>query len=414
MVSSPSNPFELDNAIFSEVALCANRVSNGCLTHHLNKALSVAPEGMAEVDTEKAFQLVDRVLPFEACLYHQILPLSLEAGCLYLGMVTLEDAIALDYVRRLVGFMNYTLAPQRLSSEAHYAALSAYLNYSQAQRKTPAEPSSISTGSQTRVEETIAEKVALDFHSNDTFHSKDTYILESPDELDREEEHCTSSPEPTSQRDQLSMPGSALPVLEVSTTHLNSSDETLAQLPPDQLLQELLGRIFIDGIGRLYLERQATSGRVLWSQNGILQSVINELPLPVFQGLLNELKRLTHLPPSPLQTAQQVEIERLCQNNRVLLRLRMMPNTHGEEATLQILRGAALKFYQKQQLTNLSRDALGIAKDLQRKLGEIRDRRTQASQPLPVDSSTVIPTLGQVLQIVEQQLVNLQDLDQEA
>lgn len=397
MLSSLSNPFELDST----------RPPEDCSPCHVNQALKVDLEGMAEVDTEKAFQLIDRILPFEACLYHQILPLSLEAGCLSLGMVTLEDAIALDYVRRLVGFMNYTLSPQSISSEAHYAALSAYLNYSQGQRRPSAGHPSIPIG-QVTVDETAAAQAALDFHS------KDTYILESPDELECEAGHCTSASEPTSQCDRISMPGSALPVLEVSTNHLNSSVETLAQLSSDQLLQELLGRIFIDGIGRLYLERQASSGRVLWSQNGVLKSVISELPLSVFQGLLDELKRLTHLPPGRLQTPQQVEIERLCQKNRVLLRLRMMPNIHGEEATLQILRGAALKFYQKQQLTNLSRDALDIAKELQKKLGEIRDRRTQANLPLPIDSSTVIPTLSQVLQIVEQQLVDLQDPNQEA
>ncbi|NDJ19594.1 hypothetical protein [Myxacorys almedinensis] len=400
----------------SQTPLRRNRHSNFS-PHLAHLVLSVDLEGTVDVDTKTAFQLVDRVLPFEACLYHQVLPLSLEEGCLRLGMVTLEDATALEYVRRLVGFMNYTLAPQSISSESHYGAMSAYLHYSQERQNASFQPQSPpAEGATSDIQEKIAPKATIDFHA------KETYIVASPDELDYEAASDAPSlslvPSQgdgaallTPLPDQGVALESALPTLEVSTQHLNSAVEILAQLPPAQLLQELLGRILLDGIGRLYLERQATHGRVLWSQNGVLQSVINELPLPAFQGLLDELKQLTHLPMTPLRDVKQVEIERLCQKNRVLLRLRMTPNMDGEAATLQILRGAALKFYQKQQLTNLSRDALCIAKELQKKLSELRDRRAQAKLSLPSDSSAVLPNLSQVLQIVEQQLTDLQDLN---
>ena len=51
-------------------------------------------------------------------------------------------------------------------------------------------------------------------------------------------------------------------------------------------------------------------------------------------------------------------MERLYENTHLLLRLRINPAPLGEEANLQVLRGAALKFYQKQQLSKLSLDAL--------------------------------------------------------
>jgi hypothetical protein len=35
-----------------------------------------------------------------------------------------------------------------------------------------------------------------------------------------------------------------------------------------------LGRVLIGGIGRLYFERQSEQGRILWSQDGVLQSVL--------------------------------------------------------------------------------------------------------------------------------------------
>jgi cell division protein ZapA (FtsZ GTPase activity inhibitor) len=57
----------------------------------------------------------------------------------------------------------------------------------------------------------------------------------------------------------------------------------------------------------------------------------------------------------------------------------------------------------------LSRDALGVAKQLQQKVSEIRDRTHQTSK-LVLDRSTVIPTLNQVAEIVEQQLEDLKEI----
>ncbi|KAM3095204.1 hypothetical protein ACKFKG_14110 [Phormidesmis sp. 146-35] len=384
------------------------------------------------MDTQKAFQLIDRILPFEACLYHQILPLSLDDRCLKLGMVSLEDVAALDYVRRILSFMDYSLVPQSIASEAHYAILSAYLNHTKNIQSTPTEP---------LLQAPQQKKTVPDRNTQETF------LVDAPDQLedinlpisptqppihptelpgelqkvvlsDRQnllETHVTD-PElartfilnETALPQELPTPGDALPMLTVTTHHQDSPIEVLATLPPAQLLQELLGRVLTDGIGRLYFERKA-HGRILWSQNGVLQSVLQRLPLAVFQGVIDELKGLTHLPLTAVKKPTQVEIERVYQKNRLLLRLRVMPGTHGEEATLQILRGAALKFYQQQQLANLSRDALTIAQDLQKKVDEIRDRTR--SSPQALDQSNVVPNLSQVLKLIEQQLEVLKRLE---
>ncbi|KAM3097960.1 hypothetical protein ACKFKF_18730 [Phormidesmis sp. 146-12] len=389
-------------------------------------------QSSAQVDTQKAFQLIDRILPFEACLYHQILPLSLDDRCLKLGMVSLEDVAALDYVRRILSFMDYSLVPQSIASEAHYAILSAYLNHTKNIQSTTTEP---------LLQAPQQKKTVPDRNTQETF------LVDAPDQLedinlpisptqppihptelpgelqkvvlsDRQnllETHVTD-PElartfilnETALPQELPTPGDALPMLTVTTHHQDSPIEVLATLPPAQLLQELLGRVLTDGIGRLYFERKA-HGRILWSQNGVLQSVLQRLPLAVFQGVIDELKGLTHLPLTAVKKPTQVEIERVYQKNRLLLRLRVMPGTHGEEATLQILRGAALKFYQQQQLANLSRDALTIAQDLQKKVDEIRDRTR--SSPQALDQSNVVPNLSQVLKLIEQQLEALKRLE---
>jgi CO dehydrogenase/acetyl-CoA synthase alpha subunit len=100
-----------------------------------------------------------------------------------------------------------------------------------------------------------------------------------------------------------------------------------------------------------------------------------------------------------------VEIERSYQQEGLLLRLRVMPGTHGEEATLQVLRGVALKFYQRQQLDKLSQDALKLAQQLQRKLYQIRD----CSRRYPMELE-VIPALSQLVQGLDKQLEALADL----
>jgi type II secretory ATPase GspE/PulE/Tfp pilus assembly ATPase PilB-like protein len=199
-----------------------------------------------------------------------------------------------------------------------------------------------------------------------------------------------------------------IPEIEIQTNYLADPVEVLTALPPKELLQELLGRVLYAGIGRLYFERQPHYGRVLWSQNGVLQSVLERLEPEIFQGVLNELKKLTHLPTNPTQKTKQVEVERLYQQNRLLLRFKLMPTEHGEEATLQVLRGAALKFHQQQQLANLERDALTIAKQLQTKVNEIRDR-ARLESGLGGAKLDALPALNQLLRSIEQQLGTLAD-----
>ena len=78
-------------------------------------------------DRDRIFQLIDKLLSFEACLYHQVLPLALEENRVLLGMVNPEDTAAIEYVGRILSYMNYSLVAQSIAAEAHKAELSAYL-----------------------------------------------------------------------------------------------------------------------------------------------------------------------------------------------------------------------------------------------------------------------------------------------
>jgi len=196
-----------------------------------------------------------------------------------------------------------------------------------------------------------------------------------------------------------------LPALQVKANYLSSPIEVLKNLPPPQLLAELLGRVLIGGIGRLYFERQENSGRILWSQDGILQSVLEGLDLPVFQGAINELKMMAHLSLITVEQPRQVEIERRYLQERLLLCLRVMPGKQGEEATLQVLRGAALKFYQQQQVEKLSRDALSLAQQLQLKLDQIRQRAHLHQSP-----TEALVALDRLFASLEQQMAAIKKM----
>ena len=421
----------------------------------------VPDEWEGRINSAQMFQLIDGILPFEACLYHQVLPLSIEGNRLNLGMVNPGDSSALDYVRRMMAYMNCSLVPQVILPDTHHEMLSAYLNHA-AKRKAQGPPPQRPTQD---LQRPAPDPKPVDRSAQPTF------VIDSPDELSVLEDHRNDSravppsppppppiqstppsppaqgfPQQRSQRQladewasvirvarsrveptketfvldadvppppQVLPPIKALPVLEIEAHHLSSPVEVLATLSPNHLLQELLARVLIGGIGRLYFERQSHQGRILWSQNGVLQSVLEGLDLSVLQGVINELKRLTHLSLIPVQQPKQVEIERLYQQTRLLLRLRVMPGMYGEEATLQVLRGAALKFYQQQQLTKLGRDALGVAQQLQQKVNEIRDRM-QANPTLSETPLEGLPALNQLVRYISQQLKDLESFKPEA
>ncbi|NEQ20587.1 MAG: hypothetical protein F6K28_15375 [Microcoleus sp. SIO2G3] len=361
------------------------------------------------------FRLIDSILPFEACLYYQFLPLALEGRHLKLGMVVPQDSSALDYVRHILAYLNCSLKTEQITASTHQVMLSAYLNHSHAS-SAPKKLASQKKHKLPRSEQpTLILDDALEPESKATDLPPTPTPSSEPSSTVPAQRSRVPSPIPPklpSEKSEGEVPSTAmiptpvalppveaLPLLDVQARYLSQPIEFIATLAPQQLLQELLGRVLLDGIGRLYFERQADQGRILWSQDGVLQSVIERLTLPVFQGVIIELKRVVQLPLLPVIQPKQVEVERRYQQESLLLRLRVMPGTHGEEATLQVLRGVALKFYQRQQLEKLSQDALKLAQQLQRKLNEIRDRSVR--HPAPIET---LPALNQMLQGLDKQL----------
>lgn len=373
-------------------------------------------------DREQIFYLIHHLLSFEACLYHQILPFELEDKNLLLGMVNPQESEALDYVGRILSSINCTMVIEAIAADAHRRILSAYLNHKNTSQldaqqvhqptvdfpatNSPATIANIPNPSLDADSESNQQPVLMVFQTQKRQNSGQRVDLPPIPELDQSSQTTTFlTPIATTQAQEDSEATSSnnLPIFPTQASELLSPIELLTTLPPKKLLEQLLGRILAGGIGRLYLERQAYEGRILWSDNGVLQSVLDKLPLSVFQGVLNELKRFASLPVTTVAEPKQIEKEYVYQKNRLLLRLRVMPGIYGEEATLQVLRGAALKFYQQQQLTRLSRDALGISQQLSIKLHELQERFL-LNPSLDSQQLEALVTLNQLVKNLDQQI----------
>jgi len=372
-------------------------------------------------DREQIFSLIDRLLSLEACLHHQIVPLGLKNNKLLVGIVNPQDKEALDYVSRLVSYVNCTMVTKPIANAIHRTILSSYLQYKNT----------------SLYDATQQYQLKVDFASKnktvpfvDQLNSSATTYSELDQQLTFVED-MTEIPSISDSQADLSpilnpnnwsgttnsasiydskakktpevLLSSNLNILPLEIPDILSPIEELVTLSPRNLLEELLARVLLGGISRLYLERQHDQGRILWSDNGVLQSIIENLPLSVFLEVMKELKQFAGLPIATLVEAKQVEKELLYQNNSLLLRLRVMPEIYGEEATLQVLRGEALRFYQQQQLSHLSHDTLVMTQQLKLKLHEL-EKRLLLSPNLQSDQLQAVIALSHLVENLDKHL----------
>jgi type II secretory ATPase GspE/PulE/Tfp pilus assembly ATPase PilB-like protein len=421
------------------------------------------------LNVDQMFVLIDGILPFEACLYYQVLPLFLEGNRLHLGMVSPDDTSASEYVRRIISYLNYSLVSHSISSEALRVVLTAYLNhagnqpaivrresvsyghyrhssrqpdrsgdpnerltlvvdspddlYSAAESEPPISPLSPPPPLERTELPVLPQDLPQDLpeilpeaipepsleilfenaESNGQARLEQSTDLPAPNGLGGDASKADRAEPKAAELNPAESAEPALVMLNLEAKYLESPVELLATLPPAELLDELLARVLLGGIGRLYFEAYPQTGRVVWSQNGVLQSVLDQLPADLFGGVIRQLQVKAQLPSLPIKQPQQAEIEYLYQRSCVLMRFRFMQGTHGEEATVQVLRGAALKFHQQQQLTKLERDAMSMAKQLQHKLNEIRTRAYSDTSLLEAKPEK-LPKLLELLKNIEQQL----------
>ncbi|OKH18555.1 hypothetical protein [[Limnothrix rosea] IAM M-220] len=298
------------------------------------------------MNVEQTFHLIDSLLPYEVCSYHQILPLAVQGESLVLGMVDPTNVAVLDYVRPILKPKNYFIKRRTLDAQVYQDVLTKYRDYQKQQRADEEE-----------------EAIPTLIFGHESLGQNES-VLKS-----KEVNTVLSAAQP-----RVSDFVQSLPPLEVSRQYVNAPAAMLSQLPPHELILELFGRSLLQHVTQISLERKEANGRVIWSRNNKSKVLLDKLPLPLFQGVIHELKRLTDFPVRPVEKPKKIEMLRTYEEEPLLLRLRFVPGQFGEQAAVQIFRGKLLQKYQKSQMTKLSRELLQIAQLMDQKLRQAAAR----------------------------------------
>lgn len=387
--------------------------------------IPIEPFHWSELDLEQTFRLVENYIPFEVCRTYEIIPLKFQNHRLTLGIVDLKSPTVHIVLKKLLARKRFTLLGQQLDTKTYQLILSSYLNY----QKTSTLPS---------ISETVPPiPPAEDSSQAAMFSERATFVVDEDSLPQSPTPQSGQQPEPSSLADddkqtvvfegdltelqvapkavakptnipkaqdskKNGMPSVLVPNapvkfhesenrqknnehrLNVKPQFLQKPLESLADLPANELWHELLGRVLAEGIGRLYFENHEREGRILLSENGVMKGVLAGLPIAKFYGVLNEFKHLAHILPEPVLQTKKAELEQYYRNERILLRLTVVPGKYGEEGTLQVLRGQALVFHQQKQMDEQGQEALQMAQKLERKLRHIYLRSQINPSPLTV------------------------------
>ncbi len=306
----------------------------------------------SSTNPQQIFDLIDNILPLQDCISYQVIPLSFQDKHLTLGLVNLDNVKAIDRVRSSCLHQVNSISTKPIDAKTHQLILSAY------SRRSRSPNSAMS-------------------HGSSMLQERPTLILDNPEEEEESNEEISAKAATKSTTPKYSDRKSVQPHLEldVQPKYMSAPPRFLASLPPQLLWKELLARILVSGNGRIHLERSPSNNRITWSQNGNVKLSIEPVSNNTLEGIVKELKRLVNLPNIPVKQIYKGELERYCKQERLLLLWRINPGNHGEEATLQVIRGKVLDLYQKRQIEELGSQAIEIAKQLERKLEQIHTCR---------------------------------------
>ena len=347
------------------------------------------------MDNPQIFDLIDNILPFEACLYYQILPLSIEGSRVRLGVVDPKDSCALGYARQLLSYLHCSLITEEISSEYQRSTLSSYLSHigHQKQKKSDALKVSVTENNQQKINNSQSATVPKNKQFSDIKNGIDQdFFIKNH----KNSQLQSSSKKPLCNILELSLPSSVQAI----------SLEAITTLNPQKLSEQLLVYVLESEIGRLYFEQQQCLSKIIWIQNGVRKVLIENLEPNLIEAIINELKVIIKVSLAPIKKPLQVEIERIYKNNHILLCLKVMPGNYREKAILQVLKGEDLRVYQEQKLSLLSQDAVKLGKQLQSKINQVFCRQHLA--PLNIDSLLTLHKLldnikGQTDCIISQQ-----------
>jgi hypothetical protein len=150
------------------------------------------------------------------------------------------------------------------------------------------------------------------------------------------------------------------------------TQDFLPQLSPQLSWQKLLDQAFYHQAEYITLTRYSDRGGIVAEKNNSLQSTLDRVPLPIFCSLIDEIKRMARLPQNTSSHPQKLVLERLYEQERILLRLEFSVQQQLESIRIQILRGQALKIYEQQQMDRVCDQAIQLAIQLEKTLRRIQ------------------------------------------
>ncbi len=201
------------------------------------------------------------------------------------------------------------------------------------------------------------------------------------------------------------------PALPASLDHLAHGElsqrdwTAIAHLPPNLILQAMLGRMLQGNITRLRMERcrrpqnHGDLAQLFWNPSGVLQPTWKEFSLGAFGGLAKALRELAQLPLGTIQRPIQRGVMRRYQGQPILLLMQFLPGAQVAAIELRLLQGKALREFQQHQGQDLGREALLTAQTLQHQVQQLLDhhQRYPESNELPAQLMTVIGQLEKAM-----------------
>ncbi|MEO0924991.1 MAG: hypothetical protein AAFY63_03860 [Cyanobacteria bacterium J06643_13] len=150
------------------------------------------------------------------------------------------------------------------------------------------------------------------------------------------------------------------------------SEDFLPELSSQLSWQKLLEKAFQHQSDYIKLTRYSDRGSIEVDRAREKQSSLEQVALPIFCSLIDEIKRMARLPQKTSSHPKKVVLERFYEQERILLRLEFTTQQNREEVGIQILRSHALEVYEQQQMDRVSDQALQLAKQLEKTLRRIQ------------------------------------------
>jgi hypothetical protein len=386
-------------------------------------------------NSKEIFQLIDQVFPLDSCRHYGVLPLKLDGSNLVLGFLNPDRDESVRFANSIAKVFKYNLEIQLIDLQTHQIILENYpQNATQANRRPQDEnqtvidtsfnpnaplkgvgqprvvdsaPTIISPDMASPIDEPEIELPDLPGLPADLDFLKDleltpkpkakpdstATLFEIPPEFRRQspannQDHkatiiadnpgellvtaTANDPElafEEAQRSQLiaeTLGAASPPEVEPETA------DFLPQLSSQLSWQKLLEKAFQHHSEYIILTRYSDRGGIVTEQNNSTQSGINQVPLPLFCSLIDEIKRMAKLPANTSSHPQKLVLERFHEQERILLRLEFVVQQQLETVRIQILRGRILKAYEQQQMDRISEQALQLATQLEKTLRKIQ------------------------------------------